>query len=112
MITSDFEAELSELINRHSLESASNTPDFLLAKYLNLSRQAFDFVTHQRDVWRSPPPSAPVPMADVVYLGIAARVWCDRDYEEVVMDRYACEEIARILQRADVDGRALQRASH
>lgn len=29
-----FIEELTELINKHSMENDSNTPDFLLAKYL------------------------------------------------------------------------------
>lgn len=33
-ITGDFEKELAELINKHNLEKPSNTPDFILAKYL------------------------------------------------------------------------------
>ncbi len=34
-MTSDFERELSALINRHNKEAGSSTPDWILAKYLN-----------------------------------------------------------------------------
>ena len=37
-----FERELASLINRHSLENDSNTPDWVLAKYL----VAFEAVLH------------------------------------------------------------------
>lgn len=39
----NFRKELEELINRHSMESGSNTPDFILADYLMACLRAFDF---------------------------------------------------------------------
>ena len=38
----EFEKELAALINKHSLEQRSNTPDFILASYLVESLNAFD----------------------------------------------------------------------
>lgn len=37
-----FRNELESLINRHSMENGSNTPDFLLAGYLQSCLDAFD----------------------------------------------------------------------
>jgi hypothetical protein len=49
--TSLFEEELQELINRYSLENASNTPDFILARYLRLQLDIFDRTIRRRDHW-------------------------------------------------------------
>ena len=46
-----FRDELEELINRHSLENGSNTPDFLLAGYLDACLEAFDEAVRVRDQW-------------------------------------------------------------
>lgn len=45
----DFEAELTELINKHSMESNSNTPDFILARYLCGCILAWTIATNKRD---------------------------------------------------------------
>lgn len=46
-----FREELSSLINSFSLENGSNTPDFILAEYLNMSLSVFDHTTKTRDKW-------------------------------------------------------------
>ena len=46
-----FLARLSQLINEYSLEGRSNTPDFILAEYLELCLQAFGLAMKQRDKW-------------------------------------------------------------
>lgn len=46
-----FEHELSELLNRHSAENASDTPDFILASYLMHCLQAFNQATNRRRIW-------------------------------------------------------------
>ena len=46
-----FKQELSDLINRHSKESDSNTPDFILAGYMNDCLRAFVVATQQRETW-------------------------------------------------------------
>lgn len=48
---SDFERELQSLINMHSLENVSNTPDFILAQYLDACLRAFNTATQQRETW-------------------------------------------------------------
>jgi len=47
----DFRDELSELINRHNMENASDTPDFILAVYLNNCLEAFDKAINERRNW-------------------------------------------------------------
>lgn len=49
--TSDFFIELGELINKHSMESASDTPDFILAQYLSSCLLAWNQATMQRETW-------------------------------------------------------------
>lgn len=46
-----FVKELEELINRHSMESESNTPDFILASFLKNCLVAFNDSVKQRDSW-------------------------------------------------------------
>lgn len=50
---SNFLKELTELINRHSMEYGSNTPDYMLAEYLNNCLASFERVTANRDKWHS-----------------------------------------------------------
>ena len=47
----DFQKELEELINSHSIENRSDTPDFILAEYLSLCLQASDIIIKKRDKW-------------------------------------------------------------
>ena len=48
---SNFKKHLTELINRHSVENGSNTPDIILAEYLNSCLQAFNNAVNTRDKW-------------------------------------------------------------
>jgi hypothetical protein len=50
----DFRKELEYLINRFSKENESNTPDFILAEYLDDCLTAYDKAVAARDVWTSP----------------------------------------------------------
>ena len=62
----DFISELRDLINRRSMENASNTPDFILAQYLTNCLRAWNQATMQRETWYgrdarpTSPPNAPV----------------------------------------------------
>jgi hypothetical protein len=47
----EFRRELEALINKHSMENGSNTPDFILAKYLSGSLRLFDEATAEREQW-------------------------------------------------------------
>lgn len=46
-----FERELQELINRHSVENDSNTPDMILRGFMVDSLNAFNRSVRQRDQW-------------------------------------------------------------
>lgn len=48
---SEFERELAHLINRHSGENLSNTPDYILARYLVACLHAFNSAVMRRDKW-------------------------------------------------------------
>ena len=47
----DFRLELEILINKHSMENGSDTPDFLLAEYLTDCLNAFDKTMQKREKW-------------------------------------------------------------
>lgn len=44
-----FRKELEILINKESMESGSDTPDFILAEFLNECLEAFDKAVNKRD---------------------------------------------------------------
>jgi hypothetical protein len=46
-----FRSELQTLINRHSKENESNTPDFILADYLVGCLNLFDVIVQSREKW-------------------------------------------------------------
>ena len=46
-----FKKYLEDLINRHSKENESNTPDFILASYINDCLRAFNLAVQQRETW-------------------------------------------------------------
>lgn len=48
-----FLQELQDLINRHNKENDSNTPDFILAQYLNNCLTNFNLAQQQRSDWYS-----------------------------------------------------------
>lgn len=54
-----FEKELAALINKYSVENASNTPDWILAQYVVACLLAWATATQQRETWydRDPRPS-------------------------------------------------------
>ncbi len=47
----DFRKELTDLINTRSLETESNTPDFVLAEYLEGCLNTFDKAVNKRSDW-------------------------------------------------------------
>lgn len=53
-----FRKELERLINAHSRENGSDTPDFILAEYLLSCLEAFDRATRHREACRRPDPAA------------------------------------------------------
>lgn len=46
-----FENELQHLINRYSKENGSDTPDFILAEYMNNCLLAFNQAIEAREKW-------------------------------------------------------------
>lgn len=54
--------ELEALLNRHSRENGSNTPDFVLAEFMLTCLAAFDHASRTREEWygRYLTPAGPV----------------------------------------------------
>jgi hypothetical protein len=50
-VRADFVFELTELINKYSLEGDSNTPDFILAEHLTLCLEQWNHTVQHRDKW-------------------------------------------------------------
>ena len=46
-----FGQELTQLINKHSLENQSNIPDFILAKFMANCLDAFNLAMKERNDW-------------------------------------------------------------
>ena len=46
-----FRRDLSEVLNKHSIENGSNTPDFILASYLTRCLSAWDDAVYARERW-------------------------------------------------------------
>lgn len=51
----DFRSQLTHIINCASKENGSNTPDFILAEYLEDCLAAFDKAVSCRTKWYTPP---------------------------------------------------------
>jgi hypothetical protein len=51
----EFRKELQELINRNSKENESDTPDYILAEYLENCLAAFDRAVNLREIWHGRP---------------------------------------------------------
>jgi hypothetical protein len=51
MTDATFENELEAVINKHSKENESNTPDFILAQYLVACLAAYNIAVQQRETW-------------------------------------------------------------
>lgn len=43
--------DIEEVLNKHSAENGSNTPDFILAEYITDCLEAFDKATNSRERW-------------------------------------------------------------
>ena len=48
---SEFKEELTSLINKHSVENHSNTPDFILVQFLLACLGGFNQAMSRRDDW-------------------------------------------------------------
>ena len=47
----EFIKDLEDVINRHSRENGSDTPDFILAEFLAFILEVFNRTSRQRDKW-------------------------------------------------------------
>lgn len=47
----EFRKELESLINKHSKENGSDTPDYILAEYLLGCLSTFDMAVNNRERW-------------------------------------------------------------
>lgn len=54
-----FRSDLEHLLNRHSKENGSDTPDFILANYIYDCLEAFDTAVRTRTRWYSPDGDGP-----------------------------------------------------
>ena len=54
--TTKFRAALETLINGYCAENGSNTPDFILADFLQACLVAFDAGVNRRELWYRRPP--------------------------------------------------------
>ncbi len=59
--TTAFKTDLQSLLNAHSMENASGTPDFILAEYLFACLRAFEAASNDRSAWRGPSGSVSAP---------------------------------------------------
>jgi hypothetical protein len=51
MDNKSFTEALEELINGYSLENKSNTPDFILAEYMNSCLEAYNTAVQANEKW-------------------------------------------------------------
>ena len=51
---SDFQKDLEGLLNIHSIENRTDTPDFILAEYVVESLRALEHHHHAKKCWFSP----------------------------------------------------------
>lgn len=56
---SEFVKELRALLNRQSMENGCNTPDFILAEYLDRCLMAFGLAVNARETWYGREPKPP-----------------------------------------------------
>ena len=94
-------AKLESLINEESRENDSNTPDFILAKFLLDCLCSFELASNKREVWYGVElePGCSVSKDDI--FGAVARGWCSKTNENKTMDvdlaAAITDEIVKIL---------------
>lgn len=52
-----FHAELTTLLNKHNVDTHTNTPDFILAQYLMASLSALSLTIFSREAWSHKEPT-------------------------------------------------------
>ena len=60
---STFAKDLEALLNHHSMENESGTPDFILAEFLRDALDAYNVAVKKREIWygRGEKPMQPAP---------------------------------------------------
>ncbi len=48
-----FQEELKDLINKHSIENHSNTPDFILAQFMFNCLLSYETAVKAKSIWNS-----------------------------------------------------------
>lgn len=71
----DFEKELEGLLNRYSRENDSNTPDFILARYLVGCLEAWNAGVTRREEWYGRSGTAPATIAQQEMLNQTQHDW-------------------------------------
>lgn len=82
----DFEADLTRLLNQHSLEGDSDTPDYILAKMLTAQLKVFGSCARARERWHGEKPEQTMPKVD----GKPFRCACGCNVFMRRGDRYTC----------------------
>jgi hypothetical protein len=62
-VSAELVTEIAAVLNRHSRENRSDTPDFLLAEYLVDALEAFERVVVMRESWYGRGPGVPEAIA-------------------------------------------------
>lgn len=83
-----FVRDLAALLNRHSSENGSNTPDFILAEFMCSAMVAFNGAVNDRKRWYG------TKITRERVLQAVARGWCDPSSAQKQMDPDLAEAIA------------------
>jgi len=67
-MSDDFRKKLETLLNSHCKENISDTPDFILAKYLVDCLESFDQATIRRTAWYGKEPGTTEKMKGTIEL--------------------------------------------
>ena len=104
----DFEKQLEELINRHSKENDSDTPDFILARYLALCLEAGNYLVERREQWYGREKGMLKNIAKKMTLeemrGISAQGYCTDRNSKKELDSDLLEDIVTAIYK-EVYGR-------
>ena len=92
----EFQKALETLINRHSMENASNTPDFLLAEFLVNCLRAFNLASEQKEKWFAKEAVEDKTVTELARQR-AAQAWCQPKTKGLDMIPELAEAFAEIL---------------
>ena len=79
----EFKKELSELLNKHSKENGSDTPDFMLSDFLSGCLELFDKTTVKRKRWYDDDMDTfKAPEGSLILSPLASKERCEKLYKE------------------------------